>query len=138
MAPLGALSLAWVSAEASLSLGWRLMALVRDADSNNDWLATAAGPLDGQTPYIAAPANPTRLSAGQPTSCGASAGPSRVRRRLLQRTEATPTDDTAPYRDSCVELVIGGRWRTFRSGFVNCRLWVGLPPSAPRFGSRSQ
>ena len=35
-------------AEASLPLGWRLMALVRDSDSD-DWLATAAGPLDGQT-----------------------------------------------------------------------------------------
>jgi hypothetical protein len=45
---LGALSLAWVEAEASMPLGWRLMALVRDAESD-DWLATAAGPLDGQT-----------------------------------------------------------------------------------------
>ena len=50
MAPLGALSQAWVMAEASLPLGWRLMALVRDSDSD-DWLATAAGPLDGQTAH---------------------------------------------------------------------------------------
>jgi hypothetical protein len=40
--------MAWVTVEASLPLGWRLMALVRDAGSD-DWLATAAGPLDGQT-----------------------------------------------------------------------------------------
>lgn len=45
---LGVLSLAWVAAEASMPLGWRLMALVRQPDSD-DWLATAAGPLDGQT-----------------------------------------------------------------------------------------
>jgi hypothetical protein len=44
----GVLSMAWISVEASIPLGWRLMALVRDADSD-DWLATAAGPLDGQT-----------------------------------------------------------------------------------------
>ncbi len=31
-----------------MPLGWRLMALVRQPDSD-DWLATAAGPLDGQT-----------------------------------------------------------------------------------------
>jgi hypothetical protein len=47
---LGALSMAWVSAEAAMPLGWRLMALVRDAD-NDDWLATSAGPLDGQTEH---------------------------------------------------------------------------------------
>ena len=45
---LGALSMAWVAAEAAMPLGWRLMALVRQTDSD-DWLATAAGPLDGQT-----------------------------------------------------------------------------------------
>jgi hypothetical protein len=45
---LGALSMAWVQAEASMPLGWRLMALVRQPDSD-DWQATAAGPLDGQT-----------------------------------------------------------------------------------------
>lgn len=47
---LGVLSMAWISVEASMSLGWRLMALVRDADSD-DWLATAARPLDCQTVY---------------------------------------------------------------------------------------
>ena len=45
---LGVLSMAWVEAEAAMPLGWRLMALVRQPDSD-DWLATAAGPLDGQT-----------------------------------------------------------------------------------------
>jgi hypothetical protein len=45
---LGVLGQAWIAAEASLPLGWRLMALVRDANSD-DWLATAGGPLDGQT-----------------------------------------------------------------------------------------
>jgi hypothetical protein len=48
MSGLGALSQAWLEAEASLPLGWRLMALVRQPDSD-DWQATAAGPLDGQT-----------------------------------------------------------------------------------------
>lgn len=33
-----------------MPLGWRLMALVRQPDSD-DWLATAAGPLDGQTAH---------------------------------------------------------------------------------------
>ncbi len=42
------LSQAWVTVEASLPLGWRLMALVRQPDGD-DWQATAAGPLDGQT-----------------------------------------------------------------------------------------
>jgi len=46
--PLGLLSMAWVEAEAAMPLGWCLMALVRQTDSD-DWLATAAGPLDGQT-----------------------------------------------------------------------------------------
>jgi hypothetical protein len=45
---LGVLSMAWVEAEAAMPLGWRLMALVRQPDSD-DWQATAAGPLDGQT-----------------------------------------------------------------------------------------
>jgi hypothetical protein len=44
----GALSRAWVAAEAAMPLGWRLMALVRDSDTDA-WLATAAGPVDGQT-----------------------------------------------------------------------------------------
>jgi hypothetical protein len=47
---LGAMSMAWISAEAAMPLGWRLMALVRQPDSD-DWLATAAGPLDGQTAH---------------------------------------------------------------------------------------
>lgn len=45
---LGGLSKAWISVEASMPLGWRLMALVRQPDSD-EWQATAAGPLDGQT-----------------------------------------------------------------------------------------
>lgn len=45
---LGALSQAWVEDQAAMPLGWRLMALVRQPDSD-DWQATAAGPLDGQT-----------------------------------------------------------------------------------------
>lgn len=48
--PLGVLSMAWVEAQAAMPLGWRLMALVRQPDSD-DWLATAAGPLDGQTAH---------------------------------------------------------------------------------------
>jgi ribosomal protein L32 len=44
---LGALSKAWVTVEASMALGWRLMVLVRQPDCD-DWQATAAGPLDGQ------------------------------------------------------------------------------------------
>jgi hypothetical protein len=47
---LGVLSMAWVEAEAAMPLGWRLMALVRQPDSD-DWQATAAGPLDGQTAH---------------------------------------------------------------------------------------
>jgi hypothetical protein len=42
--------MAWISAEAAMPLGWRLMALVRDSDSD-DWLATAAGQLDSQTAH---------------------------------------------------------------------------------------
>jgi hypothetical protein len=49
---LGALSMAWVEAEAAMPLGWRLMALVRQPEAgSDDWLATAAGPLDGQTAH---------------------------------------------------------------------------------------
>jgi hypothetical protein len=48
MAQLGTCPQAWVAAEGSTPPGWRLMALVRQTDSH-DWLATAAGPLDGQT-----------------------------------------------------------------------------------------
>jgi hypothetical protein len=45
---LGVLSMAWVEPEASMPLGWRLMAVVRQPDSDQ-WQATAAGPLDGHT-----------------------------------------------------------------------------------------
>jgi hypothetical protein len=41
---LGALSQAWVSAEAALPLGWMLMGLQRDAHAER-WVATAAGPM---------------------------------------------------------------------------------------------
>ena len=44
MSTLGALSMAWVSAEAALPLGWRLTRVVR-VPSSDDWMATAAGPL---------------------------------------------------------------------------------------------
>jgi hypothetical protein len=46
----GPLSTSWMEAVAAMPLGWRLMALVRDAETD-DWLATAAGPLDGQTAH---------------------------------------------------------------------------------------
>lgn len=38
--------MAWVQAEAAMPLGWRLMALVRQTDSDG-LQAMAAGPLDG-------------------------------------------------------------------------------------------
>jgi hypothetical protein len=41
MAPLGALSQAWVSAEASLPLGWRLGGLYRFEET---WIGLAEGP----------------------------------------------------------------------------------------------
>ena len=41
MAPLGALSQAWTSAEASLPLGWRLSGLYRFEDI---WIGLAEGP----------------------------------------------------------------------------------------------
>ena len=67
-AGLGALSRAWMSVEASMPLGWRLMALVRQPDSD-DWLATAAGPIDGQTLH------------------GRAAGPERALRRLAEELQ---------------------------------------------------
>ena len=70
MAPLGALSQAWVTAEASLPLGWRLMALVRQPDID-DWQATAAGPLDGQTAHGRG-AQPERALRRLARSCNAS------------------------------------------------------------------
>ena len=45
-----ALSVSWMEAQAAMPLGWRLMALVRDPETDG-WLATAAGPLDGQTAH---------------------------------------------------------------------------------------
>jgi hypothetical protein len=44
MAPLGAFSQAWVSVEASLPQGWRIMSLTRDEDAER-WTAYARGPL---------------------------------------------------------------------------------------------
>ncbi len=43
MSSLGALSQAWVSAEAALPLGWKLTDLQRDAELER-WTATAQGP----------------------------------------------------------------------------------------------
>jgi hypothetical protein len=42
MAPLGALSQAWVSAEASLPLGWQISGLWRFGDV---WVSLAEGPI---------------------------------------------------------------------------------------------
>ena len=39
-----------MEAQAAMPLGWRLMALVRDPETQG-WLATAAGPLEGQTAH---------------------------------------------------------------------------------------
>jgi hypothetical protein len=41
---LGALSRAWVAAEASLPLGWRLIGVWRDKDAPGNWTAVASGP----------------------------------------------------------------------------------------------
>jgi hypothetical protein len=41
MAPLGALSQAWVTAEASLPLGWEITGLMRFGD---EWIAFSEGP----------------------------------------------------------------------------------------------
>jgi hypothetical protein len=41
MAPLGALSQAWVTAEASLPLGWQITGLMRFGD---EWIAFSEGP----------------------------------------------------------------------------------------------
>ena len=45
MSTLGALSQVWVSAEAALPLGWKIMALNRDANAER-WVATAEGPME--------------------------------------------------------------------------------------------
>jgi hypothetical protein len=42
MSTLGALSLAWIGAEAALPLGWKLTGLRREGDSER-WVATARG-----------------------------------------------------------------------------------------------
>ena len=44
MSSLGALTQAWVSAEAALPLGWKIMGLHRDPHVER-WVATAAGPI---------------------------------------------------------------------------------------------
>jgi hypothetical protein len=46
MSALGALSMAWVSAEASRPLGWKITGLM--LTDGDDWLATAVGPDAGQ------------------------------------------------------------------------------------------
>lgn len=43
--PLGALSQAWVAAEASLPLGWLLLGVTRDPRLPDKWTAVAIGPL---------------------------------------------------------------------------------------------
>jgi len=43
--PLGALSMAWVTAEAALPLGWQLIGVWRDQDAPGEWMAVASGPL---------------------------------------------------------------------------------------------
>lgn len=44
MAPLGALSEAWITAEAALPLDWRLIGVWRDAEAPDTWTAIARGP----------------------------------------------------------------------------------------------
>lgn len=44
MSNLGALSQAWVTAEAALPLGWDIMGLTRE-DRTDRWTASASGPL---------------------------------------------------------------------------------------------
>ena len=45
MAPLGALSQAWVAAEAALPHGWLIMGVTRDPRWPDKWTAVAMGPL---------------------------------------------------------------------------------------------
>ena len=47
MSTLGALSQAWVTAEASLPLGWKLMGLQREADAER-WEAVPQGPTPAE------------------------------------------------------------------------------------------
>jgi hypothetical protein len=42
---LGALSQAWIAAEAALPLGWLLVGVWRDAETPDTWNAVAAGPI---------------------------------------------------------------------------------------------
>lgn len=42
---LGVLSQVWVTAEASLPLGWQLVGVWRDQDAPGEWMAVASGPL---------------------------------------------------------------------------------------------
>lgn len=44
MSALGALSQAWITAEAALPLDWRLIGVWRDAEAPDTWTATATGP----------------------------------------------------------------------------------------------
>lgn len=44
MSALGALSQAWVTAEASLPLGWQLIGVWRDQEAPGVWQAVASGP----------------------------------------------------------------------------------------------
>jgi hypothetical protein len=44
MAPLAVLGQAWVTAEASLPLGWRLIGVWRDQEAPGEWMAVASGP----------------------------------------------------------------------------------------------
>jgi len=41
---LGALSMAWISAEAAMPLGWHLVGVWRDQDAPGEWMAVAGGP----------------------------------------------------------------------------------------------
>lgn len=41
---LGALSRAWIAAEAALPLGWQLIGVWRDPDAPDTWDAVASGP----------------------------------------------------------------------------------------------
>jgi hypothetical protein len=41
---LGALSMAWIAAEAALPLGWQLVGVWRDQEASGEWMAVASGP----------------------------------------------------------------------------------------------
>jgi len=42
---LGAMSMAWIAAEAALPLGWLVIGVTRDPRSPDEWTAIATGPL---------------------------------------------------------------------------------------------